>query len=302
MRLGYPCVSLLLGRTTNHDCTLRTATPEHLRALIAQNLADLRAILEHNLSNGWLMFRIGSSIIPFASHPVNTLDWQSEFGQELAEIGQFARQHNMRLSFHPGQYTVLNTPDPAILERAKAEIAYSAAFLDALGMDLSCKIVVHLGGVYGDREAAQVRFVETVNGLGQASRRRLVIENDERLWSPADALWISERTGLPVVFDSLHYRANPGPGDLETLLERIFATWGPEDGPPKVHFSSQALGARPGHHAEYADPEEFQTWIERWSCFGDFDLMLEAKAKDLALRALPLSLMLDEPSLRKEQR
>ncbi|MCS7010550.1 MAG: hypothetical protein NZL98_04215, partial [Anaerolineales bacterium] len=149
MRLGYPCVSLLLGRTTNHDCTLRTATPEHLRALIAQNLADLRAILEHNLSNGWLMFRIGSSIIPFASHPVNTLDWQSEFGQELAEIGQFARQHNMRLSFHPGQYTVLNTPDPAILERAKAEIAYSAAFLDALGMDLSCKIVVHLGGVYG---------------------------------------------------------------------------------------------------------------------------------------------------------
>ncbi len=286
MRLGYPCVSLLLDRTTNHDCTLRTAGPERLRALIAQNLADLRAILEHNLAHGWLMFRIGSSVIPFASHPVNTLDWQNEFGAELAAIGAFARQHGMRLSFHPGQYTVLNAPDPAIVERAKAEIAYSAAFLDALSMDASCKIVIHLGGAYGDRDAARARFVDTVNRLDESSRRRLVIENDERLWTPADALWVSERTALPVVFDSLHYQANPGPGELDELLARIFATWGPADGPPKVHFSSQAAGGRSGHHADYADPAEFQAWVERWSRFGDFDLMLEAKAKDRALQAL----------------
>lgn len=287
MRLGYPCVSLLLNRTTNHDCTLRTATPERLRALIAQNLADLRMILEHNLAQGWLMFRIGSSVIPFASHPVNTLDWQEEFSADLAAIGAFARQHGMRLSFHPGQYTVLNAPDPTVVERAKAEIAYSAAFLDALGMDTACKIVIHLGGAYGDRQAALRRFVEMVNSLEERSRRRLVIENDERIWSPADALWVSERTGLPVVFDNLHYQANPGPGELDELLARIFATWDPGvDGPPKVHFSSQAADGRPGHHADYADPAEFQAWVERWSRFGDFDLMLEAKAKDRALQAL----------------
>lgn len=288
MRLGYPCVSLLLNRTTNHDCTLRMATPERLRFLIAQNLSDLRAILEHNLAHGWLLFRIGSSVIPFASHPVNTLDWLEEFGAELAAIGAFARRHGMRLSFHPGQYTVLNAPEPAVVERAKAEIAYSAAFLDALGMDTSCKIVIHLGGAYGDREAARMRFVETVNQLEERSRRRLVIENDERIWTPADALWISERTGLPVVFDNLHYQVNPGPGELDELLARIFATWGPADGLPKVHFSSKAADGRLGHHADYVDPVEFQLWIERWSRFGDFDLMIEAKAKDRALLGLNL--------------
>lgn len=286
MRIGYPCVSRLTGRTTNHETILRAATPEKLRALTRQNLADLREILRHNLAHGWLLFRIGSSVVPFASHPVNALDWQAEFEQDLTEIGAFARNNGMRLSFHPGQYTVLNSPDPQTVRRAIEEIAYSAAFLDALGMDTASKIVIHLGGIYGDKPAALARFVETVTALGDSLRRRLVIENDERSYTPTDALWVSARTALPVVFDNLHYAANPGPGWLDDLLEQIFATWKPEDGVPKVHFSSQAPGGRIGHHADYADPDEFQAWRLRWAQFGDFDLMLEAKAKDEALLTL----------------
>lgn len=286
MRIGYPCVSRLTGRTTNHETILRAATPEKLRALTRQNLADLREILRHNLAHGWLLFRIGSSVVPFASHPVNALDWQAEFEQDLTEIGAFARNNGMRLSFHPGQYTVLNSPDPHTVRRAIEEIAYSAAFLDALGMDTASKVVIHLGGIYGDKPAALARFVETVTALGDSLRRRLVIENDERSYTPADALWVSARTALPVVFDNLHYAANPGSGRLDDLLEQIFATWKPEDGVPKVHFSSQAPGGRIGHHADYANPDEFQAWRLRWAQFGDFDLMLEAKAKDEALLAL----------------
>lgn len=288
MRLGYPCVSRLTGRTTNHETILRAAAPEKLRALTRQNLTDLREILRHNLAHGWLLFRIGSSVVPFASHPVNSLDWQTEFRDDLDEIGVFARQHDMRLSFHPGQYTVLNSPDPQIVRRAIDEITYAAAFLDALGMDTASKIVIHLGGTYGDKPAALSRFVETVNTLNDSLRRRLVIENDERSYTPADALWVSERAGLPVVFDNLHYAANPGPGALDALLEQIFATWQPADGVPKVHFSSQAPAGRTGNHADYANPDEFAEWLARWSRFGAFDLMLEAKAKDEALLALSL--------------
>lgn len=286
MRVGYPCVSRLTGRTTNHETVLRAATPEKLRVLTRQNLADLREILRHNLARGWLLFRIGSSLVPFASHPVNTLDWQAEFRDDLGEIGAFARQHDMRLSLHPGQYTVLNSPNPEIVRRAIQEIAYSAALLDSLGMDTASKIVIHLGGTYGDKPAALVRFVEAVHALDDSLRRRLVIENDERSYTPADALWVSEHTSLPVVFDNLHYAANPGPDALDDLLGRVFATWQPADGVPKVHFSSQAPGGRIGNHADFADPDEFRNWLARWSQFGDFDLMLEAKAKDEALLAL----------------
>lgn len=285
-RKGYPCVSLLLGRTTNHECTLRNASPEKLRALIRQNLDDLRAILEHNREHGWTLFRVGSSVIPFGSHPVNGIRWWREFGKDLKEIGSAVRAEEMRLSFHPGQYTVLNSPDPGIVARAVDEIAYSARFLTELGLDSANKIVIHLGGTYGDKPAAMDRFCATVDGLAPDLRRRIVIENDERSYTPADALAVSKRTKLPVVFDNLHYTANPGEGDLDDLLRAVFATWRKADGRPKVHFSSQAAGGRVGNHAANADAAEFKTWVERWGRHGDFDLMLEAKNKDQALLEL----------------
>lgn len=289
-RRGYACVSLLTGRTTNHTCTLRTASPERLRALIQQNLDELRAILEHNLEHGWRLFRIGSSVIPFGSHPVNQIAWWREFERELQSIGAFARENGMRLSFHPGQYTVLSSPDPLIVERAVAEIAYSARFLGALGLDASHKIVIHLGGTYGDKPAAMDRFSDTIARLAPEQHQRLVIENDERSYTPADALAVSRRTRLPVVFDNLHYMANPGDGNLDELLTEVFATWQARDGAPKVHFSSQAAGSRIGHHSANVDPAEFQAWVECWSAYGDFDLMLEAKNKDLALLELEKNL------------
>lgn len=282
-RIGYPCVSLLINRTTNHETILRTATPEKLRGLIAQNLADLRTILEHNLAHGWLLFRIGSSVIPFGSHAVNTIQWWQEFKDELRSVGKFARGNDMRLSFHPGQYTVLNSLDAAIISRAIDELTYSARFLDELGMDATCKIVIHLGGTYGDKPAAMARFCETVNTMPDDLRHRIVIENDERSYTPADAIAVSKQTKLPVVFDNLHHTANPGAGQLTDLLKQVFATWMKRDGHPKVHFSSQAQGGKVGNHADQADPAEFKEWVKRWGALGEFDLMLEAKHKDKAL-------------------
>ncbi len=285
-RIGYPCVSLLIGRTTNHDTTLRAATPEKLRSLIARNLVDLQAILRHNLQHGWRLFRIGSSLIPFGSHPINTIPWWREFKASLAEIGRFARENDIRLSLHPGQFTVLNSPDPNVVGRAEAELIYSARLLDELQLDASHKIVIHVGGTYGDKSAAMQRFCQTISWLPASVRARLVIENDERFYSPADVLALSQQTDLPVVFDSLHYQANPGPGDLYLLLAEIFRTWQGEHGLPKVHFSSQDPNGRRGQHGRWVDPDELHIWLNRWSQIGPFDLMLEAKDKDRALLAV----------------
>lgn len=286
INIGYPCVSLLLGRTTNHDCTLKKASPERLRALIRQNLEDLHAILEHNLEHGWLLFRIGSSVIPFGSHPVNSVKWWREFRKELDAIGSFIRREKMRVSFHPGQYTILNSPHAETVSRAIDEITYSARFLGELGLDFSHKIVIHIGGVYGDKEAAIERFCETIDRLPPDVSHRIVIENDEHHYTPAQVLAISNRCNLPVVFDNLHYSVNPGEGKVKALIQAIFATWKEEDGLPKVHFSSQATNGRTGHHAAEANVQEFRQWIACWDEQGDFDLMLEAKNKDKALKNL----------------
>ncbi|HEX9074416.1 MAG TPA: UV DNA damage repair endonuclease UvsE [Anaerolineae bacterium] len=281
-RFGYACISELTGRTTGHCCALKHATPNRLRELIHQNLTELQAILEHNVSNGWFLFRMSSGVIPFASHPINQLEWWKEFARPFAEIGSYVRANCLRLSMHPGQYTVLNSGDPRIRRAATAELAYAARVFDALGLNAEHKIVIHLGGVYGNKVAAMRRFAQVANRLPTEIRRRLVIENDERSYTVVDALAISDDCGLPVVFDNLHDRANSS-GDLDELIPRVFRTWHKHDGKPKVHFSSQARGAQIGKHAEWVDAIEFGAMLETWGRFGEFDVMLEAKRKDAAL-------------------
>ncbi len=73
-RIGYSCVSMLLGRTTNHPCRLSSASPEKLRGLIRKNLDELELILHHNVQHGWKLFRVGSSVIPLGPHPVKLVD------------------------------------------------------------------------------------------------------------------------------------------------------------------------------------------------------------------------------------
>ena len=283
VQFGYACVSELTERTTGHTCTLRYATPDRLRQLIRQNLGELQAILEHNAANDWRLFRISSGIIPFASHPINKLKWWDEFAEPLAQIGKYAKANGLRLSMHPGQFTVLNSPDPRIRKASVAELTYAVRFLDALGLNGEHKIVLHVGGVYGNKMLAMKRFVAQANNLQEAIRHRLVIENNERSYSVADVLSVSDDCGLPVVFDNLYNQANPS-GNIEEQLPRVFKTWRKRDGKPKVHFSSQARGALVGKHADWADSKEFGEMLKLWSRYGEYDVMLEAKRKDAALK------------------
>jgi UV DNA damage endonuclease len=280
---GYACISELTGRTTGHSCTLKFATSDRLRQLIYQNLTELQAILEHNVSNGWSLFRVSSGVIPFASHSINKLKWWNEFAQPLTEIGRYAKVNHLRLSMHPGQFTVLNSHDPKVRRAAAVELAYAARFFNALGLNAEHKIVIHLGGVYDDKVAAMKRFVDLARDLPEEIRQRVVIENDEHSYTVADALAISEDCGLPVVFDNLHDRANPS-GELDELMPRVFRTWHKCDGKPKVHFSSQARGTQIGRHARWVNAAEFAAMLETWKQCGEFDVMLEAKGKDAALK------------------
>lgn len=289
-RIGYPVLSRKTGLTTNRTFRLSSASPEKINETIAGNLSDLEEILKYNAGRGWRLFRVGSSVIPFASHPINTVSWRTEFATKLSEIGKYVKKTGLRLSMHPGQYTVLNSPKPTVVSNALKELEYSSQFLDAMNLGKSHKIVIHLGGVFGDKEKSTIRLIEQITSLNNRVHERLVIENDEVNYSPVDALRVAAATGIPVVFDNLHYSINPGNGPLEDILGQVFSTWSKQDGLPKVHFSSQAVGSRPGKHAEMANKKEFDLWIRRWSAIGDFDLMVEAKAKDIALDHLDIHL------------
>ena len=286
VRLGYACLCLSLDVRYTRGTILKYAQPERLRALIRGKLQALAPVLEFNRQIGVRVFRLSSDLIPFGGHPVNQIRWWEELGPAFDELGRIIREAGLRVSVHPGQYTVLSAVRSEVVEAAMADLVYHARLLDALGTDASHKIVIHGGGVYGDKAAATARWVERFRRLPEAVQRRLIVENDERLFGVEDVLEISHRSGAPVVFDAFHHRVMSGRADdYRRWLEAAFGTWQAGDGPPKIHFSSQAPGLRPGAHARLVDPDEFADFLAQ-APPRPFDCMLEAKDKDKALLLL----------------
>jgi UV DNA damage endonuclease len=279
LRLGYPCENRTLGATTNRTLRLDRLTPERVLAKVEANFQDLERILRWNAEKGFRLFRIGQHLIPFASHPAFPYDWERVHREELARLGALARALGQRLSLHPGQYVNPGSPNREVVARSLEELRYSARLLELLGAEDGV-VVLHLGGVYGDRKRAAARFVEVLRGEGEILRY-LALEPDERLWTPEEVLEVAERLGVPVVMDTLHHALNPGRLSLEEALRLSFATW---RGRPKVHLASQDPAKRPGAHAFGVAQGDWERLL--FALPGPADVMVEAKGKELA--ALPL--------------
>jgi UV DNA damage endonuclease len=225
-RLGFVGSVLSEGLTTSRTCRLSNATPTRLRELTIENLAALDRVVTFLEREDIHLYRISSNVIPFASHRVNKTRWWTEFASDFRHLSRRLKKLGIRVSTHPGQYTVLNSPNPAIVAAATAELEYQARLLDALGTDSSSKIVVHVGGLYGGDEAAAVAtFSERARALPEAVRRRLVIENDDRLFDAEEVLEVSRAVRIPVVFDWLHHLANPCRPPLAEVLPAVLDTW-----------------------------------------------------------------------------
>jgi UV DNA damage endonuclease len=280
IRIGYACVNTRLP-APNRTCRLKNATAKNLTDLAAENISRLGPILEWNLRNGISVFRISSEVIPFGSHPANRIPWWKLFARELSEAGKFIRAHHLRVSMHPGQFTVLNSPHRKVVENSVRELEYHTRFLDALEINGHHKIVIHLGGIYGDKRSSLQRFIASCKNLDRRVRARLVIENDERCYSIADALGAAKAIGIPVVFDVFHHRWNPAlqGRSLRSIIETASRTWRARDGRPKIHYSDQWPGMPPGTHSASIRTEKFLKFYEEIKDL-DLDIMFEVKDKE----------------------
>jgi UV DNA damage endonuclease len=295
MRIGYPCINRSIGCTASRTFRLASYTEERMRETVFGNLSCLEKILTYNVMHGMLFFRITSDLVPFASHPVCTFPWQEEFAGVFEKTGNYIRQHGFRISLHPDQFVLLNAPDKGILQRSIADLEYQVQVLDLMGLDRSAKIQVHVGGVYGDKPAAIDRFVKQYDLLDTAIRDRLVIENDERLYTLSDCLAIHERTGIPVIADTFHHSLYNAGEQFTALLDPVRKTWKASDGIPMVDYSSQEPGKRVGAHALHIVAENFRQFLKE-TLPADFDLMLEIKDKEKSALAA-LGIAWDDPRL-----
>jgi UV DNA damage endonuclease len=312
-RLGFAVKVLGKAELKSND-SRRWQNQPHLRV----SLEYLAAIFDYLVAQRISMYRMSSELAPYVSHP-NMPQFHhqiEECAQELQNLGVLARAHNIRLSFHPAQYIVLNSPDQSLVERSIWDLHCQADMLDRMELGPEAVVVVHVGGTYGNREIGRQRWIETYQRLPEPVRRRLVLENDDVRYSAGDVLLIHEVTGVPLVFDYLHYWCfNPEQLELLPTFQRFLATW-PSGVQPKIHFSSPRTEMREVKqrnrntgkletalrppvwtgHADYVNPFEFITFM-RSTAETSFDVMLEAKAKDLALLRLRRDLAIYAPDL-----
>jgi UV DNA damage endonuclease len=286
---------------------------------LSVSLAYLRDVLVYLETSGIRMYRMSAGLAPYLTHP----DLPQFHGQldecetELAFTGRLARDRGIRLSFHPCQYVVLNTPDEARAARGVAEINALAGILDRMEAEPEAVVVVHVGGVYGNHEQARTLFARRYEVLPPATTRRLALEHDDTRFGVADTWWIHQRTGIPLVFDNLHHaNHNPEGMPAQEALALCLSTW-PQGVRPKVHFSCprtemrvverrDALTGRrrPAlqepiwtRHSDYVNPFEFIAFGRASRALGTFDVMVEAKAKDLAVLRLRADLHRFAPDL-----
>jgi UV DNA damage endonuclease len=294
-RLGFAVKVLGREGLPSHDSRRWKSNPS-----LGVSVEALGRILDYLDEQRIRMYRITSDFVPYGTHP----DMPQFHGQlerhaaELQRIGERAEEGGVRLSLHPSQYVVLNAIDDGVARKSMLDLDLQARLLDALGQGSEGVVVLHVGGVYGDREASLERFVANFGRLSEPARRRLVIENDEFSFTVEDCLRVHRRVGVPVVFDHQHHRLNPGRLDEVEAARAALATW-PAGVVPKIHFSSPRLDGREvkrgksvrleapllRQHADYADPFTFAALLAALRDV-DFDVMLEAKAKDLALLKL----------------
>jgi UV DNA damage endonuclease len=297
-RLGF-AVKVLGGGGMRTSDARRWQSGPHL----SHSIEMLDPVLDSLAKRGLRMFRLSSSTVPYGTHPdLPQFDYRRQIEEcrdNLAALGAKAARHGIRLSTHPGQYTVLNSPDASVAAKAAADLEQDSLLLDALGAGPEAVVVVHVGGVYGDRRAALERFARAHERLSERARERVAVEHDERAFDLADVLELHGMTGARVIFDLHHHRCNRAPSlapNAEAMAAAL-ATW-PAGVRPKVHLSSPRTELRAvkrrgkdalvapllDQHADFVTPWDLEGLLA--AAPGPVDVMVEAKAKDLAVEWL----------------
>lgn len=295
VRLGYVAMTLnLKDCSPSGTVTVKTLTglPDEdarlyrLRRITRANLHSTLRILRYNKAYNIDVYRFTSKLVPLATHPmVAHWDYIEDFKDELREIGDFVKENDFRVSAHPDHYTLINSTSKKVLEDSIRDLDYHVKLFEAMGLeDYKYKLVMHIGGVYKDKESSVERFKENYEKLPDRIRKRLMLENDDKVYTARDVLNICNDLKVPMVLDVHHHNCVNNGERLDEMLGEIFDTWKDEYFSPKIHFSTPKSCKDFRSHADDIDINEFYEFLGIAKGIGrDFDVMLEAKNKDTAL-------------------
>lgn len=309
--LGYACHNDSLEDKGIHFKTTRQETIVnkekekkgsgwlYVMELLRSNLEAIKQMMLFNIKYGIKLYRMPSDICPHLTNPrflkagakYDELAYDiSETRSLWREIGDMAIENDIRLTFHPDIFVVLNTPNENILIKTFRDLYAHSLWISYLyenvPEDKAPVIVMHGGGVYGDKDASIKRWITNFRRLPQSIRKYIVIENDEKSYSIEDVIGIAQITKIPVVYDIFHHFCYIGQKPISAIefneiFTEVLKTWPNKN--PKMHISEQRKDARMGTHSDYVRTIP-KFLINAPKKFGiNLYLMVEAKAKEKAV-------------------
>lgn len=295
IRFGYVANALALWNASpSKALTFKTYSnlpkdkrKEKLLSVTAQNLEHTKRILYYNAAHEIKLYRFSSSLVPLATHPDVMWDFVTPFKKEWQELGVLLRRFGIRGSFHPNQFTLFTSTREEVTENAVKDMEFHYKMLEAMNAHKKGIINIHIGGAYGDKEESLRRFHQNLERIPKEIKRQMTLENDDKTYTILETLIACEKERIPMILDYHHYIANPGGLDLAQYLDRIFQTWEQTNQVPKVHLSSPKSEKAYRSHADFVSIDFILPFLKIVKELNqDFDIMVEAKQKDLAMLKL----------------
>lgn len=260
---------------------------EKLKSITAQNLHHTKRILYYNIAHEIELYRFSSSLVPLATHPEVMWDFVTPFKNNWEELGKLVRQFKLRVSFHPNQFTLFTSPREEVTMNAVKDMEYHFRMLKAMNALDGGLINIHIGGAYGDKTKALSQFYQNLKKLPKEIKKHMTLENDDKTYDVQETLITCEKENIPMVLDYHHHMANNGEIDLSLYLHRIFNTWNSLNIVPKVHLSSPKSDHTYRSHADFVSLDFVLPFLKMAKDLNqDFDIMIEAKQKNLAMQRL----------------
>ncbi len=293
VRLGYVAIALNLEKVTSSSTVtfkryININSEEErlkkLKTVTYSNIKALEQILNYNIENNLHFYRLTSNLIPLATHPDVMWDFRKYFKDDFKYIGKIIKENNLRIDAHPDQFNVINSDKENVVKNTIRNLNVQVDIFEDINYE-DGKMVIHIGGARGGKEESIKRFIDNLEKFPSRIKNRLILENDDKSFTAKEVLEICEKTNLPMVLDVHHYNCNNEGEDLKDLLGRIFDTWKNENLPPKIHFSTPREFENDRKHSDYIDVDAFIEFLEfvKQNVDKDFDVMIEAKQKDLTL-------------------
>ena len=248
---------------------------EKVAEIYRENINTTLTILKYCKNSGIRFYRIGD-LFPFNTHPILAhYNYFDDFDQELYELGQYIKIHDIRISVHSSPYCILSSDNPEIVKKSILELTRHAALLRKLEVPSNNRIVVHVGSSVGGKEKSSKRFVDVCNNLPTNVKNAIALENDDKQYSISDVLDISNKCSIPVILDIFHHSLhNPEKIDIIRAMELATATW--KDGPAEIHYSCQEEGKIKGSHSDTVNAQDLLTFVTSVNNLS-YDIMLEVK-------------------------